>query len=68
MKTSEINPFNMYAAPVKTHAFDPLKFARLIREKSRKSWWQHFIDSVERKHGEIMRELLQYRLAQKKTN
>jgi hypothetical protein len=65
MKTTEINPLNMYASPARVGAFDPVKFARLIRQKNRKSWWQRFMDAVEQRRADIVRELQQYRLARK---
>jgi hypothetical protein len=65
MKTTEINPLNMYAAPARVGAFDPVKFARLIRQKDRKTWWRRFMESVEQRRADIIRELHQYRLAHK---
>lgn len=55
----------MYAAQARVGAFDPVKFAQRIRQKTRKTWWQRFMDSVEQRRADIFHELVQYRLAHK---
>lgn len=50
-------PHSVLAAKA-THVFDAGKFAKLIREKDRKSGWQRFMDSVQRRKEQIHTELL----------
>jgi hypothetical protein len=45
--------------------FDPIKFAKLLQSKERKSRWQLFWNGIEQKRKEIRKEILQYTLGKK---
>lgn len=58
MKKASIASYRLSSSSGDRNPFDAAKFERQINSKSEISWWQGFLQSVERKRKEIYCDLL----------
>jgi hypothetical protein len=58
MKKASIASYRLSSSGGDRNPFDAAKFGRQINSKGEFSWWQGFLQSVERKRKEIYRDLL----------